>query len=97
MGQISGGDPGQNYSGANNETIFDVCQGFAELIVDPSCIRRIVRVDREPRIAEQRAVHAGEGLEVHALKSRGLTFADVVMMRVYLVGDPAKGGKIQDG
>jgi enamine deaminase RidA (YjgF/YER057c/UK114 family) len=29
-----------------------------------------------------------------ALKSRGLTFADVVMMRVYLVGDPAKGGKM---
>src|SRR3954449_7593803 len=27
-----------------------------------------------------------------ALQSRGLTFSDVVMMRVYLVGDPAKGG-----
>jgi len=29
-----------------------------------------------------------------ALQSRGLTFADVVMMRVYLVGDPALGGKM---
>ncbi|CAN7466204.1 RidA family protein [Phenylobacterium sp. LjRoot219] len=29
-----------------------------------------------------------------ALKLRGLTFSDVVMMRVYLVGDPAKGGKM---
>lgn len=29
-----------------------------------------------------------------ALQSRGLTFADVVMMRVYLVGDPGKGGKL---
>lgn len=29
-----------------------------------------------------------------ALQTRGLTFADVVMMRVYLVGDPAKGGKM---
>lgn len=29
-----------------------------------------------------------------ALQSRGLSFADVVMMRVYLVGDPAKGGKM---
>lgn len=29
-----------------------------------------------------------------ALKSRSLSFADVVMMRVYLVGDPAKGGKM---
>jgi len=29
-----------------------------------------------------------------ALKLRGLSFADVVMMRVYLVGDPAKGGKM---
>ncbi|CAN7632229.1 RidA family protein [Phenylobacterium sp. LjRoot225] len=29
-----------------------------------------------------------------ALESRGLSFADVVMMRVYLVGDPAKGGNM---
>ena len=29
-----------------------------------------------------------------ALKLRGLSFSDVVMMRVYLVGDPAKGGKM---
>ena len=29
-----------------------------------------------------------------ALQSRGLGFADVVMMRVYLVGDPDKGGKM---
>jgi enamine deaminase RidA (YjgF/YER057c/UK114 family) len=29
-----------------------------------------------------------------ALQSRGLSFSDVVMMRVYLVGDPAKGGKM---
>lgn len=29
-----------------------------------------------------------------ALQTRGLTFSDVVMMRVYLVGDPAKGGKM---
>jgi len=29
-----------------------------------------------------------------ALQSRGLTFSDVVMMRVYLVGDPAKEGKM---
>jgi enamine deaminase RidA (YjgF/YER057c/UK114 family) len=29
-----------------------------------------------------------------ALQTRGLTFADVVMMRVYLVGDPAKAGKM---
>lgn len=28
------------------------------------------------------------------LKSQGLTMGDVVMMRVYLVGDPAKGGKM---
>ncbi len=28
------------------------------------------------------------------LKSQGLTMSDVVMMRVYLVGDPAKGGKM---
>ncbi|WP_066686073.1 RidA family protein [Caulobacter sp. CCH9-E1] len=29
-----------------------------------------------------------------ALKSQGATMADVVMMRVLLVGDPAKGGKM---
>jgi enamine deaminase RidA (YjgF/YER057c/UK114 family) len=29
-----------------------------------------------------------------ALQTRGLTFSDAVMMRVYLVGDPAKGGKM---
>ena len=29
-----------------------------------------------------------------ALKTEGLTMGDVVMMRVYLVGDPAKGGKL---
>ncbi|WP_454714767.1 RidA family protein [Caulobacter segnis] len=29
-----------------------------------------------------------------ALKSQGATLADVVMMRVLLVGDPAKGGKM---
>jgi len=29
-----------------------------------------------------------------ALQTRGLTFADVVMMRVYLVGDPAKEGRM---
>ncbi|MDB5450941.1 MAG: Endoribonuclease [Phenylobacterium sp.] len=28
------------------------------------------------------------------LKSQGYGFGDVVMMRVYLVGDPAKGGKM---
>ncbi len=28
------------------------------------------------------------------LKSEGLTMGDVVMMHVYLVGDPAKGGKM---
>jgi enamine deaminase RidA (YjgF/YER057c/UK114 family) len=29
-----------------------------------------------------------------ALKTQGLTLADVTMMRVYLVGDPANGGKM---
>jgi enamine deaminase RidA (YjgF/YER057c/UK114 family) len=29
-----------------------------------------------------------------ALKTEGLTMGDVVMMHVYLVGDPAKGGKL---
>jgi enamine deaminase RidA (YjgF/YER057c/UK114 family) len=29
-----------------------------------------------------------------ALKSQGATMGDVVMMRVLLVGDPAKGGKM---
>ncbi len=29
-----------------------------------------------------------------ALKTEGLTMADVVMMHVYLAGDPAKGGKL---
>jgi enamine deaminase RidA (YjgF/YER057c/UK114 family) len=29
-----------------------------------------------------------------ALKKEGLTMADVVMMHVFLVGDPAKGGKL---
>ncbi|HZZ37405.1 MAG TPA: Rid family hydrolase, partial [Caulobacteraceae bacterium] len=29
-----------------------------------------------------------------ALKTQGLTLADVTMMRVYLVGDPAKEGKM---
>jgi enamine deaminase RidA (YjgF/YER057c/UK114 family) len=29
-----------------------------------------------------------------ALKAEGLTMADVVMMHVYLAGDPAKGGKL---
>jgi enamine deaminase RidA (YjgF/YER057c/UK114 family) len=29
-----------------------------------------------------------------ALKSQGLGFGDVVSLRVYLVGDPAKGGKL---
>jgi enamine deaminase RidA (YjgF/YER057c/UK114 family) len=29
-----------------------------------------------------------------ALKAQGLGFGDVVMMHVYLVGDPAKGGKL---
>lgn len=29
-----------------------------------------------------------------ALKAEGLTMGDVVMMHVYLVGDPAKGGKL---
>ncbi len=29
-----------------------------------------------------------------ALKGQGLTLADVVMMHVYLAGDPAKGGKM---
>lgn len=32
-----------------------------------------------------------------ALKLKGLTFADVVMMRVYLVGDPSLGGKMDFG
>ena len=31
------------------------------------------------------------------LKAQGLTMGDVVMMRVYLVGDPAKGGKMDFG
>lgn len=29
-----------------------------------------------------------------ALKSQGMGFGDVVMLHVYLVGDPAKGGKL---
>jgi enamine deaminase RidA (YjgF/YER057c/UK114 family) len=29
-----------------------------------------------------------------ALKGEGLTMGDVVMMHIYLVGDPAKGGKL---
>jgi len=29
-----------------------------------------------------------------ALQSQGLGFADIVSLRVYLVGDPAKGGKL---
>lgn len=29
-----------------------------------------------------------------ALKAQGMSLADVVMMRVYLAGDPAKGGKM---
>jgi len=29
-----------------------------------------------------------------ALQSQGLSFADIVSLRVYLVGDPAKGGKL---
>ena len=29
-----------------------------------------------------------------SLKSEGLTMADVVMMHVYMAGDPAKGGKL---
>jgi enamine deaminase RidA (YjgF/YER057c/UK114 family) len=29
-----------------------------------------------------------------ALKSQGLGFGDIVMMHVYLAGDPAKGGKL---
>src|SRR5260221_14060588 len=34
------------------------------------------------------------GKLAEALKAQGVTLADVTMMRVYLVGDPAKDGKM---
>jgi enamine deaminase RidA (YjgF/YER057c/UK114 family) len=64
--------------------------GLVPMAIDPSAAKDSIAAYGD---TEAQANSAFTRLE-QALTSQGLGFGDVVMLHVYLVGDPAKGGKL---